>query len=408
MDSKLKFKLKYLGNNFLRFSGLRKPLNTCHNFSLYDAGRRHTFYGYYDISPFNLEGTKLLSIATDNANQPIIEPGMADVGYFNIGNKSEFIKIGETTTWCWQQGCRLRWMPGHNDGLIIYNKIVSNGYGSVIQNIETGKVEQQFNCPVYDVDHSGHYGLSLNFSRLHRLRPGYGYANFKDHTQLQLCPDSEGVWRFNFISGTKELILSLEQLSMFQPEPTMENAEHYVNHLGFNPSGDRFLLFHLWVNGGKRYNRAITCDLEGKHLHLIKNKGFVSHYTWKNNQKILIFSSFKDRPGYYLYTDLTQQVFHIGADCLFKDGHPTFFEGNKKILTDTYPDKILRELSLLTYDIESGKLNTIARIFSPFSYLRECRCDLHPRINDSGDMACVDIPTSKGRRILLVDLRVLP
>ena len=41
------------------------------------------------------------------------------------------------------------------------------------------------------------------------------------------------------------------------------NTEHYINHIAFNPSGNRFLFFHVWNNNGKRRTRAITSDVHG-------------------------------------------------------------------------------------------------------------------------------------------------
>ena len=383
---------------------IRKTIVTGYRSEIYDSSRQHTFFGYYDISPMNSDNTKVLAMATDCQNKPIVRPVAADVGYFNIDNPKQFYKIGETTSWCWQQGCRLRWLPENSCDFVFYNKEKYESYGSVIHNMNTGKEEKRLGFPVYDIDQKGKFGLNLNFSRLHRLRPGYGYPNFEDPTLNELCPKFDGVWLCDLHTNRKELIIGLEQIAKIQSDKTMVGAEHYINHLCFNPSGTRFLFFHLWIKNGKRFNRAITSDLSGKKLHVLDNKGFVSHYCWKVDNEILIFSAMNNIPGYYLYCDISDCISSIGQGKLNKDGHPTYYDNSKKLLTDTYPDKILRELALISYDIDQREVNTILKVFSPYPYMGECRCDLHPRMNLDTGQVCIDFPTKSGRKMMILDL----
>ena len=44
-----------------------------------------------------------------------------------------------------------------------------------------------FQHPVYSVANNGKFALTLDFSRLHRLRPGYGYSNLPDETRKEKC-----------------------------------------------------------------------------------------------------------------------------------------------------------------------------------------------------------------------------
>ena len=61
------------------------------------------------------------------------------VGYFDRNGDTGFRLVGESSTWCWQMGCRLQWFPEHENEFVIYNKIVDRAYGSVVQNIRTKK-----------------------------------------------------------------------------------------------------------------------------------------------------------------------------------------------------------------------------------------------------------------------------
>ena len=45
--------------------------------------------------------------------------------------------------------------------------------------MKSGKKQRTLPKPIYTVSPDGAWGLSLNFSRLEWLRPGYGYAGFR-------------------------------------------------------------------------------------------------------------------------------------------------------------------------------------------------------------------------------------
>jgi hypothetical protein len=61
-------------------------------------------------------------------------------------------------------------------------------------NIETG-AERNLPIPVYTVSKDGKTAMSLDFSRLHSLRLGYGYAVLPDVTKGVALPDTTAVWK---------------------------------------------------------------------------------------------------------------------------------------------------------------------------------------------------------------------
>jgi hypothetical protein len=114
-------------------------------YEIYSSGERHTFFGYYDKTPFNYNSDKILANSVNCENLPIstLNPyPPLKVGYFEIGNSSNFIQIGETKTWCWQQGARLMWFPKENGEFIIYNDYIKGKFSSVVYNISSKKVER--------------------------------------------------------------------------------------------------------------------------------------------------------------------------------------------------------------------------------------------------------------------------
>jgi hypothetical protein len=367
---------------------------------------RQTFFGYYDKTPFSLDNSKILGLVAPLGNKSPRPEDELVVGYFDRANNDTFHQIGVTSTWCWQQSCRLQWLPENENELIIYNTMVNGGYGSVVQNVNTKEIIRKYKAPIYDVDKSGSWAITLNFSRLHRLRPGYGYNNLPDLTESDPSPSTDGVWRLNLSTGKYELIINLEELRSIQPLETMEDATHYVNHLAFNPSGNRFMFFHLWVQNGKRFSRLFTSDIDGKSLHLLANDGMVSHYTWKNDLELLVYSYHKDSgKRYHLYEDMTDKRKVFGSDILNEDGHPTFNPKSNVLLTDTYPDKYA-ERKLLIYK-PNGNLNVLGQFFSPFHFQGEVRCDLHPRWDRDGQFICFDSAHEGHRCMYLMNVNKL-
>jgi glycosyltransferase involved in cell wall biosynthesis len=61
-------------------------------------------------------------------------------------------------------------------------------------------------------------------------------------------------------------------------------------------------------------------------------------------------------------------------------------------VTDTYPDRArVAEIKLMDgTDEKKDDVRVIARVFAPFKYDNDTRCDLHPRWNHKGETVCFD------------------
>lgn len=365
----------------------------------------HIFFGYYDVTPFSHDDGYLLAQKTRNILSSDVSSEQMEIGYFSLEEKHPtFQVLGVTDTWCWQQGCRLQWLSGKNEK-IIYNKSIDGNYGSVIQNVTTGKVERKIPHPVYSVASDGKKALSLDFSRLQRLRPGYGYSVFPEKSLGDFLPEDNGITFVDLESGKSNLVVSLSQIAAIAPHESMERAEHYFNHIMFNHSGNRFLFLHLWVREGRRYSRLLTSNLAGTDIRLLNNSGVASHYNWISNNEIVLFSKlpsgklayaiFKDDPGKDNYEILT--------DVPEKDGHPTLICSNSFMITDTYPD-IFSQRNLLLCDLVKGNTKVLARFDSPNLFAKDVRCDLHPRISNTSKQVCVDTVVNGNRAMGLIRL----
>ena len=362
------------------------------------------FFGYYDISPFNQNGSKLLAnrLPKDEFCKSSTFP--MEVGFYEIANeKFQYHVIGKTTTWCSQQGCRLQWYPSKSNKHVLYNSIVDDNHGCIIQDIGTKEVLRSLPRAVYSVSNDGKFGLSLNFSRVHRLREGYGYSNFPELARNQLAPENDGIWLVDMITGGDKLLFSVKEMTAFEPMESMKGAEHYFNHLLFNPSGDRFLVFHLWIHNQKRYIRLITSDINGQNRYNLVNEGHVSHYSWLDNRTIIATATHADFGfGYYVYTDQTRNRYRINHEKLQRDGHPSS-SNSGLILTDSYPNR-WGEQSLYLFFPKQNKLKELGLFYSPPHLEGTLRCDLHPKWDQSGTKICFDSAHQGPRAIYLADI----
>lgn len=401
--SKFRKGVRISTNRFIRMVQDREKISSTLQPRCFDLQDAHVFFGYYDVPQFSEDENFLLAMVA-----PLMHttPRLGDklrIGFFDLREKSPLFKeIGSTETWCWQQGCRLQWYSNSDRELAIYNCLVEERYGCVIQNVFSGKIVKKHNRPIYAVSRDGKWGLFLDFSRLQRLRPGYGYSNMSDISKDKNAPSTNGLWRINMKTGEEKLLFSLNAIAKFRQNSPGTDAQHYFNHLLFNPEGNRFMFFHIMQKlDGKRKIRMLTSDIDGENIRLLNNSGHASHYCWKGNDHILCYSTLNGQgEGYYLYDDRSGAAQVVGAHVLTEDGHPSYLPGRQFIITDNYPDKY-GEQSLLLYDCATGRSSILSKEFSPVQFHDEMRCDLHPRVSPSGRYVCIDCIIN-GRRAMKV------
>jgi len=352
----------------------------------------HVFFSYYDVPQF-CENEKLLLAMVLPVKSPSYKfDNRIQIGFFNLEEEScRFHMVGTSRTWCWQQGCRLQWYPSRGDATILYNKLIDGRYGCVVQNLHTREFIHTYARPIYAVSRDGTYGLTIDFSRLQRLRPGYGYGILPDYSKDYDAPDDNGIWRIDMITGRETFLFSIKDIAEYEMPQTVVDAQHYFNHLCLNIDGDRFVFFHIWQGAnGKRYTRLLTSDLNGNNVRLLNGGGHVSHYSWKDNRKLLCYSTVEgEGEGYFLYEDGPSKIQKLGNGVLTEDGHPSFISGNNALITDTYPDNC-GDQKLLLYDIRKDLATTVTKTYLPPKFYGETRCDLHPRISSSGKYVCID------------------
>ena len=357
----------------------------------------HYFFGYFDKFPWNRRGEHLAHRVAFAGRQPRYGE-IAEVGILRNGI---FDKIGETTAWCWQQGSMLQWFT---DDVVIYNQERDHRH---VAGLTDGRV---LNRPVYTLSPDRKFALSLNFSRLDRERPGYGYPGLWDDSIDYAFPDFDGITLMDLEKDTEKLIVPLSRLVNEFPAPGADTAPNWVNHLLFSPDGKRISFLHRWRGfgpWGRGYRsyvtRMFTANRDGSDLWMLPIDFHASHYTWSAPDRLIVFSRLPEGGDQYrIYTVGDDHPKILAKDRLPPDGHCSFSPDGRLLLTDSYTDKNgCRELVI--YSPEKDERYSMGYYQSP-DILPPTRCDLHPRWSPDGRKISFDSFHEKYRGIYEIEL----
>jgi hypothetical protein len=334
------------------------------------------------------------------------------IGMIDLKNGDRWTELGQSTAWCWQQGCMLQWLPGSKDQ-IIWNDRQDDHFTCNILDVHSGE-KRTLPHPIYTISPDGKTAVAPDFRRIQDMRPGYGYAGLPDPHAAELEPKDSGIFRINLETGRKDLIISLANIANFGQIPgNPKNAKHYFNHLLFNTDGSRFIFLHRWRStGDSAYQtvggfgtRMLTASPDGKDIRVIDPHGKTSHFIWRDPKHILAWAWHPSHGNaFYLYEDGTETVEIIGKGIMTRNGHCTYLPGNKWILNDTYPDKN-RNQNVYLYNVATGKTVPLGHFYLPPEYKGEWRCDTHPRFSPDGRSVVIDSPhAGNGRQMYLIDI----
>lgn len=361
------------------------------------------FFGYYDKSPWDAGMRYVICMrAEDTWSEP--DPiGTADILLIDVQNGNSVRKVATTHTWNVQQGCMAQWLGPDFSKRILYNDMREGKYCSVILDVETGE-ERVLPMPVYTVSTDGKTALSLDFSRLHNLRLGYGYAALPEVTKGIALPKTTAVWKMDIETGEVVDLLKYIDFANFHPRHEMQEVGsiHKVNHLMLSPNGKRFIVLYRWFCGHRKYTRLVTCNVDGTDMYVLNDDDMVSHCYWKNDEEIIAFENkHGSGPGYYLMKDKTREYKHLWKE-LCVDGHPSYSPDGKLVVTDNYPDRTRIASVCIMRD---NQIEVVARVFAPFCYDNDTRCDLHPRWSRDGTKICFDAAFEGHRGLYVVDIK---
>ncbi len=373
---------------------------------LITRGPKHHWFGYYDKLQFDPTGRFVLGMQVEFEHRSPRADDVIRIGIVDLADHDRWIDLGQSSAWCWQQGCMLQWLPGSHSK-IVWNDREQGTYITRIMDVLTREM-QTVPRAIYALSPDGRHAVSTDFRRLADTRPGYGYNGIPDPAADHPAPDNDGIFLVDLERGTDKLIFSFAQIAEFGPRmATMEGAKHKFNHLLFNPDGSRFVFLHRWRGPLGRETRMLTATPDGKDLRIVDANGLTSHFIWRDPQHILAYSRHPSHGArFYLFEDGgSERIEVVGADVMTADGHCSYLPGNEWILNDTYPDQDFVQHPYL-FHVATGRKVVLGHFRSSAEYTGEWRCDTHPRFSPDGKSVIIDSPAaSAGRQLHLIDIR---
>lgn len=367
---------------------------------------RHFFFGYYDVSPWDASGRRLLAAEAAFADR-VPTPGDAlTLGLLDPAEPGAFVPFATTTAWGWQMGCRLQWLGDPAGDTVIYNQLdrdVSR-YNSVAHELGSGQ-SRVVGDAVYSVAPDGTHAVSLDFDRLEHLRSGYGYRALPHDRVYDPAPKDAGVYHVDLNTGQRRLAVDLAMLAGLDARPDAAGATHWVNHLLMNPAGDRCVFLHRYRPvGGGWVHRLFSMRPDGSELRRLSPGYCVSHYGWRDPQT-LIASVLDGQDWRFVLFDAERgRGETLGEDVLHTDGHCSFSPDGRWVLNDTYPDPDRRMQTLMLFEPATGRRIDLARFFALPNAEAATRCDLHPRWRRDGRAVCVDSSHEGFRGVYTLDV----
>ena len=353
------------------------------------------FVGFYDVCPWNRSMTRYFVHETDDSDDSDGNP--TSIVVLEDGTATT---VGSTEAWNYQQGSRTQWHPTRA-GTLVFNDVEAGDAVTRVVDVD-GETVRTVSRPVQAVNPTGGEFLSVNYRRLDRNSPGYGYGT-DDGSSLP-PPDSDGIFRVGF-DGESELIVPLSDLREAAGGDVSHTA-HYIHHVLYAPDGERFVFLHRWMDGEKRRTRLFVADRDGNRRLLLENRN-VSHFSWLDDERIFMWGGSEAfGNGYHVVDVESGELTYVGALDGYSDGHPSVSPDGEWVVTDSYPNR-LRKRSLTLYHLDSERVVRLGEFLAPFGFDGPRRCDHHPRWSPDGKFVSIDSVHEGVRRSYVVDVSSL-
>ncbi len=376
----------------------------------------HYFFGYYDLNAYHENGKHHLANRVKFMDRFPTKDDICELGYIDL-ETGEFTKFAETTSWNFQQGALLSYNKANYDEVFYNVRGGENDYQTCIHNLKTGK-KRYTDRACANISQDGKLGLAVNFNRIYDFRPGYGYSDVRDKWYNVAQPEDDGVYLVDMETGKSKLILSIADCLNQFPNEMFADKKFVINHITFNPSGNRFLflLRNFQEPTAKTWlTTLITSDLEGNMYERIHN-AFISHYHWKNDKQFLFYCECDGIRGVHLLDDLSHNyITYADPDLTFdtrvegdihNDIHCIYSPNQRYFIGDGYPrPDHCRHIYL--YDTLTDECEIILKDYTVQPPHGDIRCDLHNRWNVKGDKISFDSTRNGRREICEVDVSEL-
>lgn len=402
------------------------------------------WFGYYNYSPLDREGRRLLAHRTDFDGRAIESGDVAEIGWFDLEDGS-WHGLGKTGAFNWQQGAMLQWLGPDFASRVIFNDVEDGHFVARVVGLD-GCELKRIPWPVYGVTPDGKTSVSIQFERSYWCR-AYHYESVQNGAWNVPLPQEDGVFKVDLETGSVDRIIAIQDIVRHEENQEFDSSSHWLEHVMLNPSGTRFAVYHRFGQGNFFKTRVFTSNLAGQELYLCPGwqEEAASHLGWQNDQDFVLFAgkakgtlvgqtyarmakqavlgtlavriyrrflkrfvprricrAITSNAGYVRYRDKQGVIGEYSKGMLSIDGHPSFTPDGKFMLTDTYADNDGYR-HLLLFDIAKERVLTLARFYSPFNSCGH-RCDLHPRFSRDQTSVIIDTAHSGQHQMMVIRL----
>lgn len=353
----------------------------------------YTGFWFYDAMQFDESGRYALAMKVDFQGRDVTPADRGEIGYIDLKDKFKWTKIGETTAWNWQQGCRLQWRPGSSE--IIWNDRADDGSHFVTRayHFKTGS-RRTLPRAFYDVSRDGRFALMHDYPRM--THGGTNYVGLAERHADQIAPAELGIEKMDMETGEVKFLISLKRMAEIAfPKGYTGKTNLYFFREGWNPSGTRFIAFL------KNSDRTVSTtgwsiSADGQDVRFFYD--IPSHHTWEDDTTILEGRHFK------MYKDNgSGQVAEHLADVGTSDFDPTILPGGAWVLGDTYVTRGYQHLFL--FHRPTKLFVPLAKLVSTAPAQGIHRVDLHARTSRDGRTVCIDAShEGAGRQMYIMSI----
>ena len=348
----------------------------------------YTGFWFYDEQQFDITGRYVLGMKVYFQERDVVPSDRGDIGYIDLHDEFKWNKIGETTAWNWQQGCRLQWRPNSDE--ILWNDRSEDGTHFVCRayNFKTGE-QRTLPRPVYDVSDDGRMALTHDYARMKHA--GTLYAGLQS-------PKQSGIEKMDLETGEVEFLISLDRMAEIAfPQGYTGETNLYFFREGWNPSATRFIAFLRNMDSPDRHVSGWSGSADGQDVRYFFDNP--SHHVWQDDSTILegrYFGLFRDDGSGKMIQKLAEVKANIDPTIL-----PEPYD--EWIMGDTYVLEGVQHVFL--FHRPTGLFVPLARLKSTGPSGGIFRVDLHARCSRDGRIVSIDAThEGLGRQIYIMDI----
>lgn len=202
----------------------------------------YTGFWFFGAEQFDPSNRYALAMTVYFKDRDVTKDDVADIGYFDLQNQNAWTRIGTTTAWNWQQGCRLQWRPNSDE--IAWNDRASDNSHFItrLYNIKS-RATRTLPRPIYHISPDGKTATSEDFQKI--TWGGCNYVGIPDQCSNQATPADTGIWAVDMETGASKLLISLAQLSSITTPSGWPSTygKLYIFRSDWNTTGSRFITY---------------------------------------------------------------------------------------------------------------------------------------------------------------------